>query len=268
MLAPLEGEIFVVDKPLGWSSFHVVKKLRGAVSARLRKVGVRKIKVGHAGTLDPLASGVMIICTGKATKRIDELQSGVKEYMATIRLGATTPSFDRETPVDAVYPTEHITREMVDEALRHFVGRIEQVPPSYSACKVDGHRAYKMARRGEDVELKAKTLVIDAIELTDYRQDEITIRVVCSKGTYIRALARDIGQALGSGGYLTYLRRTRVGDAFIEKALSIAEALRLIHEAPMSVADDNGVITEVLADVFDADFMLRESADIKPFDER
>ena len=141
MLAPLEGEIFVVDKPLGWSSFHVVKKLRGAVSARLRKVGVRKIKVGHAGTLDPLASGVMIICTGKATKRIDELQSGVKEYTATIRLGATTPSFDRETPVDAVYPTEHITREKVDEALRHFVGRIEQVPPSYSACKVDGHRA-------------------------------------------------------------------------------------------------------------------------------
>lgn len=268
MLAPVEGEVFVVDKPLGWSSFHVVKKLRGAVSARLRKAGIRKLKVGHAGTLDPLATGVIIICTGKATKRIDELQSGVKEYSATIRLGATTPSFDRETPVDAVYPTEHITREMVDETLRHFVGRIEQVPPSYSACKIDGHRAYKMARRGEDVELKAKTLVIDEIELTDYRQDEITIRVVCSKGTYIRALARDIGQSLGSGGYLTYLRRTRVGEASIDKALSIPEALRLIHESPMSVTCDDGSLIEVPAEVFDAGFMLREEADIRPFDER
>lgn len=268
MLTPVEGEIFVVDKPLGWSSFHVVKKLRGTVSARLRKVGIRKIKVGHAGTLDPLASGVMIICTGKATKRIDELQGGVKEYVASIRLGATTPSFDRETPVDATYPTGHITREMVEGVLKRFVGSIEQVPPSYSACKVDGHRAYKMARRGEDVELKAKTLVIDSIELADYRQDEIEIRVTCSKGTYIRALARDIGAALGSGGYLTSLRRTRVGDTLIGDALSIPDVLKLIHEAPMSVANEDGTRTEVAAETFDPDFMLREQADIKPFDER
>ena len=268
MLKPVEGEIFVVDKPLGWSSFHVVKKLRGAVTARLRNAGIRKLKVGHAGTLDPLASGVMIICTGKATKRIDELQAGVKEYVAGIRLGATTPSFDLETPVDAFYPTEHITRELAEEAIARFKGVIQQVPPAYSACKIDGHRAYKMARQGAEVELKPKTLVIDEIELQEFAPDHLTVRVVCSKGTYIRALARDIGVALGSGAHLTALRRTRVGDAVIGDALSIAEALQRIHSADMSVMTDDGEELMVAATDFDPQTVNNEKADIKPFDER
>lgn len=185
-----------------------------------RRLGVKKLKVGHAGTLDPLATGVLIVCTGRATKRIEELQSGTKEYYATIRLGATTPSYDLEKPIDATYPWEHITREAVEKVLEKFRGTIEQVPPTFSACKVDGKRAYKMARNGDEVELKPKTLVIDEIELTECNLPDITIRVVCSKGTYIRALARDIGQALGSGGHLTALRRTRVGDYRVEESLN------------------------------------------------
>lgn len=268
MLKPVDGEIFIVDKPLGWSSFHVVSKLRGALTSRLRRVGIRKLKVGHAGTLDPLATGVMIICTGKATKRIDEFQGGVKEYIAHIRLGATTPSFDLETPVDAVYPTGHITREMAETVLRRFVGRIEQVPPTYSACNVDGHRAYKMARRGEAVELKPKILVINEIELLDFKPDQLIVRVVCGKGTYIRALARDIGAALESGGHLTALRRTRVGDAVAGEALSIEEALKRIHESPMEVTDNDGCPVEVPAAEFNPQFFCNEKADIKPFDKR
>ena len=268
VLRPLEGEIFVVDKPLGWSSFHVVKKLRGTLSARLRKAGVRKLKVGHAGTLDPLATGVMIICTGKATKRIDELQSGVKEYIATVRLGATTPSFDLETPVDKTYRTDHITRELVEEILPRFIGRIEQIPPTYSACKVDGDRAYKKARRGESVELKPKILEIEEIELLEFNGDEIIIRVVCGKGTYIRALARDIGDALDSGAHLTGLRRTRVGDGLIENALSIEDAVRLISQSPMIAADGGGNDVPVGEIGFDAAFMLNEKADIKSYAER
>ena len=159
-------------------------------------------------------------CTGRATKRIEELQSGTKEYYATIRLGATTPSFDLEKPIDATYPTEHLTREMVEQVLERFKGTIEQVPPTFSACKVDGKRAYEMARKGNEVELKPKTLVIDEIELTECNLPDITIRVVCSKGTYIRALARDIGEALQSGGHLTALRRTRVGDYKVEDCLN------------------------------------------------
>ncbi len=185
-----------------------------------RRIGVKKLKVGHAGTLDPLATGVLIVCTGRATKRIDELQAGTKEYLATIRLGATTPSYDLEKPIDATYPTEHITREMVEQVLERFKGKIEQVPPTFSACKVDGKRAYKMARGGQEVELKPKTLVIDEIELTECNLPDITIRVVCSKGTYIRALARDIGQALESGGHLIALRRTRVGEYKVEDCLN------------------------------------------------
>ncbi|MDE6645038.1 MAG: tRNA pseudouridine(55) synthase TruB, partial [Muribaculaceae bacterium] len=196
----LTGEILYIDKPLKWTSFDAVKRLRGML---LRRYGVKKFKVGHAGTLDPLATGVMIVCTGRATKRIEELQAGVKEYVAEIALGATTPSYDLETEIDATYPTDHITRELVEEALKKFTGRIEQVPPAFSACKVDGHRAYKAARRGEAVELKPKILVIDEIELLSYSPTSITIRVVCSKGTYIRALARDIGESLNSGGHLT-----------------------------------------------------------------
>lgn len=220
MLNPVEGEIFYIDKPLRWTSFDVVKRVRGVLS---RRTGIKKLKVGHAGTLDPLATGVMTVVTGRATRQIESLQAHVKEYEATIRLGATTPSFDLETEVDAEYPWEHIDRRQVEEALSRFVGHIMQVPPAYSACKIDGHRAYKMARKGREVNIKAKELVIDKIELLSMDMPEITIRVVCSKGTYIRALARDIGEALKSGGHLTALRRTRVGNIRVEACESVEE---------------------------------------------
>ncbi len=213
-----EGEIIYVDKPLTWTSFAVVNKLRYHLC---RKLGVKKLKVGHAGTLDPLATGVMIICTGKATKRIEELQYHTKEYIATLQLGATTPSYDLEKEIDATYPTEHITRELVEETLKRFLGRIEQVPPAFSACMVNGKRAYDLARKGEEVELKPKVLVIDEIELLECNLPEIKIRVVCSKGTYIRALARDIGEALDSGAHLTALVRTRVGEVKLEDCLAV-----------------------------------------------
>lgn len=230
----IEGEILYLDKPLGWTSFDAVKRVRGAL---LRRMGLKKFKVGHAGTLDPLASGVMIICTGRATRRIEELQAGVKEYVATVALGATTPSFDLETGIDATFPTEHITHELVEETLGRFVGRIEQIPPAYSACKIDGRRAYKIARSGKEVELKAKTLVIDEIELLGFSPTEITIRVVCSKGTYIRALARDIGIALKSGGHLTALRRVRVGDVKASDCLTIDQTLELIARTDIEMPD-------------------------------
>lgn len=230
----LQGEIFCIDKPLGWTSFDAVKRLRGALS---RRMGIKKLKVGHAGTLDPLATGVMIICTGRATKQIDTLQAGVKEYIADIRLGATTPSFDLEHEIDATYPTEHITRQSVEEVLKSFIGTIEQVPPAFSAVKVDGKRAYDMARKGREVELKAKTLVIDDIELLDCNLPDIRIRVVCSKGTYIRALARDIGLALGSGAHLTGLRRTRVGDVTIADCLTVDDAMTQIRDAAIEYPD-------------------------------
>lgn len=228
MFDPLKGEIIYLDKPLHWTSFDAVKRIRGTLTRRLK---VKKLKVGHAGTLDPLATGVMIICTGKATKRIDELQAGVKEYIATIALGATTPSFDLETEIDATYPTDHITKELVEETLTRFTGEIEQVPPAFSACKVDGKRAYKMARKGQEVELKAKLLVIDEIELLEYSPTSIVVRVVCSKGTYIRALARDIGQALNSGGHLTALRRTRVGNISIDQCMAVEQAIDMLQNA-------------------------------------
>ena len=231
MLNPIQGEVFYLDKPLSWTSFDVVKRIRGKLHHRL---GIKKLKVGHAGTLDPLATGVLIVCTGKMTKQIDELQAHVKEYVAEIALGATTPSFDLETEIDATYPTAHITRPMVEQVLQQkFVGSIQQVPPAFSACKVDGHRAYKMARKGKAVELKAKELVIDEIELLAYEPERITVRVVCSKGTYIRALARDIGEALGSGAHLTALRRTRVGGVRVEDCLSGPDMLSLLDEAEL-----------------------------------
>ena len=232
----VDGEVLCIDKPLGWTSFDAVKRLRGAV---MRRMGVRKFKVGHAGTLDPLATGVMIVCTGKATKRIEELQAGVKEYVATMALRATTQSFDLETDIDATYPTEHIDRKMVENVLTRFTGRIEQVPPAYSACKVDGKRAYTMARKGKEVELKAKVLVIDEIELLDFKPEEITVRVVCSKGTYIRALARDIGLALGSGAHLTALRRTRVGDVKVDDCMSVDAAVDMIANAEVVMPEEN-----------------------------
>lgn len=213
MLNPVEGEIFYVDKPLRWTSFDVVKRIRGVLS---RKTGIKKLKVGHAGTLDPLATGVMTVVTGRATKRIEELQAHTKEYVAEIKLGATTPSFDLETEIDAEYQWQHIGKDRIEEVLKSFVGAIKQVPPAYSACKIDGKRAYKMARKGKEVNIKAKELVIDEIELLAAELPIITIRIVCSKGTYIRALARDIGVALDSGAHLVGLRRTRVGNVRVE----------------------------------------------------
>ncbi len=218
----IEGEILCFDKPLRWTSFNLVAKIRSQLCHRL---GVKKLKVGHAGTLDPLATGVMVVCTGKATKRIDELQAHVKEYVATLQLGATTPSFDLEKPIDQTYPTAHITEALLREVLTRFLGRIEQVPPAFSACKIDGKRAYDLARKGREVDLKPKVLVIDEIELLDFSQEKMqaTIRVVCSKGTYIRALARDIGQALQSGAHLIALRRTRVGDVRVEDCMKVED---------------------------------------------
>lgn len=282
------GEILAFDKPLTWTSFNLVKMVRNRLC---RRMGTKKLKVGHAGTLDPLATGVLIICTGKATKEIDRLQADTKEYIATLRLGCTTPSFDAEHPVDAHYPTSHITREQVDSILQEkFIGSIMQIPPVYSACKVEGRRAFDYAREGSEVELKAKELIIDEIELLDIHLPEqgiispssrevaqlvcgnidikqnsrkrkqsleaaetaarelsetedanpdkvltegtsetdnevpyITIRVVCSKGTYIRALARDIGEALGSGAYLLSLCRTRIGEIRLEDCMQVKD---------------------------------------------
>lgn len=256
-----EGEILGFDKPLTWTSFNLVKAVRNSLSRRL---GIKRLKTGHAGTLDPMATGVMIVCTGKCTKMIDQLQAGTKEYIATLRLGCTTASFDAEHEIDGYFPTSHITREMVEEVLSRFRGEIMQIPPVYSAVKVEGKRAFAYARDNEEVELKAKPLVIDELELLDINLPEqgiispnaeevagmikagvhikdygrrlqhiedvkveseivpyIKIRVVCSKGTYIRALARDIGQGLQSGAYLIGLRRTRVGDIRVEDCLSV-----------------------------------------------
>ena len=212
------GEIICIDKPYRMSSFGALAHVRFLIS---KKVGVKRVKTGHAGTLDPLATGVLILCTGKATKQIEQLQSHTKEYTATLQLGATTPSFDMEHEVDRTYPTGHITRPLIDEVIARFKGDIDQVPPVFSACMVDGHRAYKMARKGEAVELKPKQIRIDEIEVTDFDAARmlLSIRVVCGKGTYIRALARDIGEALGSGAYLTALRRTRVGDYRVEDSV-------------------------------------------------
>ncbi len=235
-LNPIEGEVFAVDKPLRWTSFDVVKRVRAKLAHRL---GMKKIKVGHAGTLDPLATGVLVVCTGRATKRIDELQAHVKEYVATLQFGATTPSFDLETEIDARYEWEHITRESIERVLKEqFTGTIEQVPPSFSACKVDGHRAYKMARKGHEVELKPKQLVIDEIELLDCNLPTATLRIVCSKGTYIRALARDIGAALGSGAHLVALRRTRVGEVSVDDCYTVEELIARLQDCEMVMPEE------------------------------
>ena len=217
-----EGALIYINKPYRMSSFGALAHIRYLVSKRLH---VKRVKMGHAGTLDPLATGVLILCTGKETKNIEQLQRHTKEYTATLQLGATTASYDREHTVDYTYPTRHITRELIEQTLPQFVGDIMQRPPLYSACMVDGHRAYKMARRGEDVELAPKPIHIDEIELTDFNPEtmQMSIRVVCGKGTYIRSLARDIGAALGSGAFLTALCRTRVGDVRIEDCLTFDE---------------------------------------------
>lgn len=218
-----EGAILYFDKPYHWTSFDLVNKFRYLACQHM---GIKKLKVGHAGTLDPLATGVMILCTGRKTKLIDQIQAQTKEYIASIELGATTPSFDKEHPIDARYPYEHITRQKLGQVLSEtFTGEIWQVPPSFSAVKVDGKRSYELARKGKEVELKPKLLVIDEIELLSYDLPNIVVRVVCSKGTYIRALARDIGQSLNSGAYLTDLVRTRVGEVTLKDCMKVDDVM-------------------------------------------
>ena len=217
-----EGAFIYINKPYRMSSFGALAHIRYVLSKRLH---VKRVKMGHAGTLDPLATGVLILCTGKATKQIESLQLQSKEYTATLQLGATTASFDREHTVDYTYPTKHITRELILQTLPTFVGNIMQRPPLYSACMVAGDRAYELARKGVEMELAAKPIRIDEIELTDFDPElmQMSIRVACGKGTYIRSLARDIGYALGSGAFLTSLCRTRVGDVRIEDCLTFDE---------------------------------------------
>src|SRR5574344_2400567 len=226
------GEIIYINKPYRISSFGALARVRGMIS---RKLGVKKVKTGHAGTLDHLATGVMILCTGKATKRIEEFQYQTKEYEAVLKLGATTPSFDLEKEIDATYPTEHITEELLRNVLSDFVGEIRQVPPAYSAVKINGKRAYEYARKGDDVEINAKPLLIDSMELLEFSMPIVKIRVVCSKGTYIRALARDIGVALQSGAHLVGLRRTRVGDITLDKCMSFEDFKSMIDTLPATV---------------------------------
>ena len=230
----IEGEILTFDKPYKWTSFDVVGKVRWLLCHRL---GVKKLKVGHTGTLDPLATGVVVVCTGRKTKCIEQLQYDTKEYVATLQLGATTPSYDLEKPIDKTYPTAHITRALVEEVIPTFKGEQWQVPPMFSAVKVDGTRAYDLARKGQEVELKPKLLVIDEIEILDFDETtmQLTLRVVCSKGTYIRALARDIGEKLNSGAHLIALRRTRVGDRRIEDSLSVEQFEELLHNETQSI---------------------------------
>ena len=232
----IEGEILAFDKPYGWTSFDVVGKVRWMLC---RKLGVKRLKVGHTGTLDPLATGVVVVCTGKKTKLIDELQQHTKEYVATLQLGATTPSFDLEKPIDATYPTDHINLQLIQQVIPQFQGEIWQTPPAFSAVKVDGKRAYAYARKGEDIFLKPKLLVIDEIEIISYDDNhkQLTLRIVCSKGTYIRALARDIGAALNSGAHLVALRRTRLGDIHVDDCLSFPQFTLLLDSLPVELPD-------------------------------
>ena len=215
-----EGEFIYINKPYGMTSFGALAFVRTRVS---KKVGVRRVKIGHAGTLDPLATGVLILCTGKKTKEIERLQRNSKEYTATLQLGATTPSYDMEHEVNATYPTDHITETLIRSVLTDFVGDIQQVPPSYSACKIGGDRAYELKRKGLEVELKPKTVHIDSVDVTDFNPEtmQLSIRVRCGKGTYIRSLARDIGRALNSGAYLTALCRTQLGDVSIDDCITL-----------------------------------------------
>jgi len=213
-----EGEVLLFDKPINWTSFDLVRKVRAAIK---RHLNTKKIKVGHAGTLDPRATGLLIVCTGKKTKAIESFQSFDKEYIAGLYLGATTPSFDRETRVDKEYPNEHITRDLLEETLKGFIGVQEQIPPVYSAKKINGQRAYKKARKGIDVEIKPSVIEIKELEVLKFDLPELILRVKCGKGTYIRALARDIGERLNSGAYLTSLRRTGIGDFRVEDAMTV-----------------------------------------------
>lgn len=221
------GQVFILNKPLYWTSFDLVNKARIIIRSIL---GIKKIKVGHAGTLDPLATGLMIICTGKATKQIEEFRDLDKEYIATIHLGETTPSYDLETETDRSYPTGHINESLVKEVLNRFLGQQEQIPPLYSAKFIDGKRAYEFARRGIEKELKPVTVVFREIELMKYDLPEIKVRLLCSKGTYIRAFARDLGEALNSGGYLSALERTAVGTYRISDAWEVEKFREYIEQ--------------------------------------
>ncbi|UNY99501.1 tRNA pseudouridine(55) synthase TruB [Zhouia spongiae] len=221
-----EGKILLIDKPLEWSSFQAVNKLKWAI---LKKFKIKKIKIGHAGTLDPLATGLLVICVGKFTKKIPELQGQIKEYTGTFTIGATTPSYDLETGIDKTYPTEHISEELVLKTTRKFIGKIEQVPPVFSALKKDGKRLYEFAREGKDVKINPRVVEVSEFEITNIRFPEIHFRVVCSKGTYIRSLAYDFGKALNSGAYLSALRRTKIGEFNVDKAIApeaFAESLQ------------------------------------------
>ena len=214
------GQVLLIDKPLNWTSFQVVNKLRWEIR---QAFNIKKIKVGHAGTLDPLATGLLVICTGKMTKQIDTFQGQIKEYTGTIVLGSTTPSFDLETEINERFPTEHISKDLIHETTKQFIGEIDQFPPVFSALKKDGKRLYEYARAGEAVEVKSRKITIKNFEITKIDANLVDFRVVCSKGTYIRSLANDFGKALHSGGHLTVLRRTKIGDFNVNKALSIEQ---------------------------------------------
>lgn len=230
------GEILLIDKPLEWTSFDVVNKVRSTI---LRKLGLKKIKVGHAGTLDPLATGLLIVSTGKFTKRIEEFQAQVKEYTGTFYIGATTPSFDNETKIDAEFPTEHIDEKLLLNTTQKFIGEISQVPPIFSAIRVKGERAYNIARKNEDLKLAPRNVTIGEFELTNIDLPEISFRVKCSKGTYIRALARDYGLALNSGAYLNSLRRTKIGEFDVHNASQIEELIEKIKHSEAVTENNN-----------------------------
>ena len=217
------GQVLLIDKPLHWTSFQVVNKLRWEIRQAFK---IKKIKVGHAGTLDPLATGLLVLCTGKMTKQIDTFQAQIKEYTGTIVLGSTTPSFDLETDINETFPTTHITSDLIQETTKQFIGDIEQFPPVFSAIKKDGKRLYEFARAGEDVEIKPRTVNISEFEITNIEGLQVDFRVVCSKGTYIRSLANDFGKALQSGAHLSALRRTKIGDFDVVNAESIESFIK------------------------------------------
>ena len=221
------GQVLLIDKPLTWTSFQVVNKLRWEIRQRFN---IKKIKVGHAGTLDPLATGLLIICTGKQTKQIDTYQGQVKEYTGTFTLGGTTPSYDLETEIDNIFPTAHITEELLHETTKQFMGEIQQKPPIFSAIKKDGKRLYELARKGETTEINERTVTVSAFEITKINLPEVGFRIICSKGTYIRSIAFDYGKALNSGGHLSALRRTKIGNFSVDNALSVEGFINNLKE--------------------------------------
>ncbi len=221
------GQVLLIDKPLTWTSFQVVNKLRWEIRQRFN---IKKIKVGHAGTLDPLATGLLIICTGKQTKQIDTYQGQIKEYIGTFTLGATTPSYDLETEINNTFPTAHITEELLHETTKQFVGEIQQKPPIFSAIKKEGKRLYELARKGETTEIKERTVTVSSFEITEIKLPEVGFRIICSKGTYIRSIAFDYGKALNSGGHLSTLRRTKIGNFSVDNALSVEGFINNLKE--------------------------------------